>query len=84
MRVTRRNSWHRVHRSHEGVRDLAPRGRALDAEVTPQRGVFLPALDRHAERGPDDVRLEIGAIGEAPPPALLVDERLADVEDDRL
>jgi hypothetical protein len=46
--------------------------------------VFFPALDGHPECGPDDVRLEIGAMGEAPPPVLLVDERLADVEHDRL
>jgi hypothetical protein len=43
--------------------------------------VLLAARDGDAERGPHDVRLETGALAELPPPALLVDERLADVEE---
>ena len=46
--------------------------------------VLLATPDGHAERGPDDVRLEAGALREDSPPALLVDERLADVEEDGL
>ena len=56
---------------------------ALDAEVAPELPVLLAALDRHAERRPDDVRAEPAAARHLAPVALLVDERLADVEEDR-
>ena len=57
---------------------------AVDAEMAPELVVLLATLDGHAERGPDHVRLEAGTLGEDSPPALLVDERLADVEEDGL
>jgi len=50
--------------------------------MAPQLVVLLASLDRHTERRPDDVRLEAGTLGEKPPPALLADQRLADVEED--
>ena len=52
--------------------------------MTPQGGVLLAAGNRDAERRPDHVRLQSFSIGQPAPPALLVDERLADVEDDGL
>src|SRR5262249_43672044 len=52
--------------------------------VPPNRLAPPAALDRPAGWGPDAVGLEMGGVGEAPPPAPLVDGRLADVEDDRL
>ena len=56
----------------------------LEPEMAPERVVLLTPLDRDTERRPDDVRLQTGALGEPAPPPLLVDERLADVEDDCL
>ena len=58
------------------------RRRPLDAEMPPQLPVLLAALDRHAERRPDDVRADTGCRGDLAPVPLLVDERLADVEED--
>jgi hypothetical protein len=52
--------------------------------VAPELIVLLTSRDGHAERRPDDVRLEPGTRGKNPPPALLIHERLADVEEDRL
>ena len=63
---------------------VPPGRRPLDPEVPPELVVLLAALDRDAERRPDDVRLQPLPLGEHPPPPLLVDERLADVEEDRL
>ena len=55
---------------------------SLDPEVPPELVVLLAARDRDAERRPDHVRLQTRSLGEEPPPSLLVDERLADVEED--
>ena len=56
----------------------------LDPEVAPEPEVLLAARDREAERGPDDVGTEPHRACHLAPVALLVDERLADVEEDRL
>jgi hypothetical protein len=56
-----------------------PSGRAL-AEVAPECVVLLVARDGDAERG-TPVRLKVRSLAKLPPPALLVDERLADVEE---
>ena len=67
----------------ERVDDRVPRGRrALEAEMAPQLPVLLAALDRLAECSPDDLRADTRRAGHLPPVALLVDERLADVEED--
>ena len=69
----------------ERVRDVVPPAVWLvDPEMPPESVVLLPALDRDAERGPDHVWLQARTLGEFTPPPLLVDERLADVEDDGL
>jgi hypothetical protein len=69
----------------ERVRETVPPPvGTVDSEVTPERVMFLSTLDRDAERRPDDVRPQAGAHSEFAPPALLVDERLADVDEDRL
>src|SRR5687768_18474740 len=52
--------------------------------MSPERVVLLPPLDRDPECRPHDVRLEPLSVGKPPPPELLVDECLADVEHDRL
>jgi hypothetical protein len=52
--------------------------------MAPQRVVLLSTGDGDAERGPDDVRLKAGTLGKLAPPALLVHERFADVEEDCL
>jgi hypothetical protein len=49
--------------------------------VAPERVVLLSARDGDAEGGPHHVRLEPCALAKQPPPALLVDERLPDVEE---
>ena len=66
------------------VRLLVPARRLGDSEMAPERRVLFPSGDRHAQRGPDDMRLQPAMICKPAPPALLVDERLADVEDDGL
>ncbi len=65
------------------VEPLPDAERPLDAEVVPERPVVFASLDRHAERREHDVRLETGCAGHLAPDPLLVDERLADVEEDR-
>lgn len=59
---------------------MPPLVRAIDAKVAPKRVVLLPALDRDTESRPYDMRLKAGTLGKLPPPALLIDERLSDVE----
>ena len=46
--------------------------------------MLLAASDRDAERRPDDVRMSPVAPKNSSPAAILVDERLADVEEDGL
>jgi hypothetical protein len=52
--------------------------------VAPELVVLLAPLDGHTQRRPDDVRLKTGTFGQHSPPAFLVDEGLADVEEDSL
>jgi hypothetical protein len=68
-----------VGRIHEAL----PCQRSFDAQMAPELPVLLPALDRLAERRPHDVRSDSGRVGHLAPVALLVDERLADIEDHR-
>src|SRR5262245_44252988 len=66
------------------IADLVPPAwRLAEPEMSPERIVLLSALDRDPERRPDDVWLQPGPRAQLAPPPLLVDERLADVEDDR-
>src|SRR6188472_788747 len=68
-----------IRRVGECLRRLGP----LDAQVPPKLPVLLSPLDRLAERSPDDLSGETCGSGKRAPVALLVDEGLPDVEEDR-